>query len=256
MALRKFIIERDIPAVGSLERDELRGAAAKSNEVLRQLGPDIQWLESFVAADKTFCVYLAKDEISHQEARRDQRLSRDQNHRSPQDDRSHDRASGLISALASGCRHGPGSSGPPDFLPCARGGPPPFTRYPLLTLRGFGSSLSGVSLIRQRGAPGPRGSIGGVDREQAAAAHVPTGVVLHPSAPAVPRAEAKRIGGGVTGQSASEFRLPASPGACRWPCSAVPYRRRCGEVPLVPCRRRGAGLPTPSAQQHSPHRRD
>jgi hypothetical protein len=62
MALRKFMIERDIPQVGSLEREQLRGAAAKSNEVLRQLGPDIQWLESFVAGDKTFCVYLAKDE--------------------------------------------------------------------------------------------------------------------------------------------------------------------------------------------------
>ncbi|MGE0415224.1 MAG: DUF4242 domain-containing protein [Acetobacteraceae bacterium] len=62
MALRKFIIERDIPAVGSLERDQLRAAAAKSNEVLNQLGSDIQWVESFVAADKTFCVYLAKDE--------------------------------------------------------------------------------------------------------------------------------------------------------------------------------------------------
>jgi hypothetical protein len=52
MALRKFIIERD----------QLRGAAAKSNEVLRELGPNIQWQESYVAADKTFCVYLAKDE--------------------------------------------------------------------------------------------------------------------------------------------------------------------------------------------------
>lgn len=62
MALRKFIIERDIPKVGSLEREQLKGAAAKSNEVLRQLGPDIQWQESYVAADKTFCVYLAKDE--------------------------------------------------------------------------------------------------------------------------------------------------------------------------------------------------
>src|SRR5205823_8266168 len=62
MALRKFIIERDIPAVGSLEREQLRGAAAKSNEVLRQLGPDIQWVDSYVAADKTFCVYLAQDE--------------------------------------------------------------------------------------------------------------------------------------------------------------------------------------------------
>lgn len=62
MALRKFIIERDIPGAGSLEREQLRGAAAKSNAALAQLAPDIQWVESFVAADKTFCVYLAKDE--------------------------------------------------------------------------------------------------------------------------------------------------------------------------------------------------
>ena len=62
MALAKFIIERDIPEVGSFEREQLAGAAAKSNEVLAQLAPDIQWQESFVAADKTFCVYLAKDE--------------------------------------------------------------------------------------------------------------------------------------------------------------------------------------------------
>ena len=62
MALRKFIIERDIPSVGSLEREQLRGAAAKSNKALAELAPDIQWQESFVAADKTFCVYLAKDE--------------------------------------------------------------------------------------------------------------------------------------------------------------------------------------------------
>ena len=60
--LRKFIIERDIPNVGTLERDQLREAAAKSNSVLRQLSPDIQWLESYVAENKTFCVYLAKDE--------------------------------------------------------------------------------------------------------------------------------------------------------------------------------------------------
>ena len=62
MALRKFIIERDIPGAGSLEREQLRGAAAKSNGVLRDLGPDIQWVESYVADNKTFCVYLAKDE--------------------------------------------------------------------------------------------------------------------------------------------------------------------------------------------------
>src|SRR5438876_9571964 len=62
MTLRKFIIERDIPKVGTFEREQLRGAAAKSNEVLTQLGPDIQWIESYVAENKTFCVYLAKDE--------------------------------------------------------------------------------------------------------------------------------------------------------------------------------------------------
>jgi hypothetical protein len=62
MALRKFIIERDIPKVGSFEREQLRGAAAKSNEALAQLAPDIQWVESYVADNKTFCVYLAKDE--------------------------------------------------------------------------------------------------------------------------------------------------------------------------------------------------
>ena len=62
MALRKFIIEREIPGVGTFAREQLRGAAAKSNEVLRQLGPDIQWVESYVAEGKTFCVYLAKDE--------------------------------------------------------------------------------------------------------------------------------------------------------------------------------------------------
>ena len=62
MALRKFIIEREIPKVGTFAREQLRGAAAKSNEVLRQLGSDIQWIESFVADNKTFCVYLASDE--------------------------------------------------------------------------------------------------------------------------------------------------------------------------------------------------
>jgi hypothetical protein len=62
MALQKFVIERDIPKVGAFEREQLRQAAAKSNDVLRQLGPDIQWVESYVADNKTFCVYLAKDE--------------------------------------------------------------------------------------------------------------------------------------------------------------------------------------------------
>jgi hypothetical protein len=60
--MHKFIIERDIPDVGTLERAQLKEAAARSNEALAQLAPDIQWVESYVADDKTFCVYLAKDE--------------------------------------------------------------------------------------------------------------------------------------------------------------------------------------------------
>jgi len=60
--MKRFVIERDIPQVGSLEREQLREAAKTSNNALRELGPDIQWIESFVAGDKTFCIYLAKDE--------------------------------------------------------------------------------------------------------------------------------------------------------------------------------------------------
>jgi hypothetical protein len=67
--MKKYIIEREIPNVGSLDPEQLREAAAKSNQALRDLGPDIQWQESFVVADKTFCVYLAKDEsIIHRHA--------------------------------------------------------------------------------------------------------------------------------------------------------------------------------------------
>src|SRR5437764_13743346 len=61
-AMNKYIIEREIPAVGTFERQQLREAAAKSNSVLAQLGPDIQWVESYVADNKTFCVYLAESE--------------------------------------------------------------------------------------------------------------------------------------------------------------------------------------------------
>lgn len=60
--MRKFLIEREIPEAGVLKRDELRAAAEKSNAALAQLAPDIQWVNSYVAADRTFCIYLAKDE--------------------------------------------------------------------------------------------------------------------------------------------------------------------------------------------------
>ncbi|HTV45166.1 MAG TPA: DUF4242 domain-containing protein [Stellaceae bacterium] len=69
--MRKFIIERELPAIGSAERQALREAAQKSNAVLKELGPDIQWVESYVAGDKTFCVYLAQnEEIIHEHSRK------------------------------------------------------------------------------------------------------------------------------------------------------------------------------------------
>jgi hypothetical protein len=60
--MNRYIIEREIPAVGTFERQQLREAAAKSNSVLAQLGPNIQWVESYVADNKTFCVYFAENE--------------------------------------------------------------------------------------------------------------------------------------------------------------------------------------------------
>jgi Nickel responsive protein SCO4226-like len=60
--MKKYMIEREIPKIGSLEREQLQQGAAKSNQVLRQLGSDIQWLESYVTANKMYCMYLAKDE--------------------------------------------------------------------------------------------------------------------------------------------------------------------------------------------------
>ncbi len=60
--MKKYLIEREIPKVGSLQQAQLQAAAAKSNQVLQQLGSEIQWQESFISADKMFCVYLAKDQ--------------------------------------------------------------------------------------------------------------------------------------------------------------------------------------------------
>ena len=59
--MKRFMIERDIPGIGSMSVVELCGAARASNQAIEQIGRDIQWLHSYVAGDKTFCVYLAKD---------------------------------------------------------------------------------------------------------------------------------------------------------------------------------------------------
>ena len=60
--MKRYVIERDISGVGALDRVKLKGVATKSNGVLARLGGKVQWVESFVAADKTFCVYLAESE--------------------------------------------------------------------------------------------------------------------------------------------------------------------------------------------------
>ncbi|MGA3327579.1 MAG: DUF4242 domain-containing protein [Terriglobia bacterium] len=58
----KYVIEREIPGAGKLTPEELKAIAQKSCGVLRQLGPQIQWVESFVTDDKIYCVYLAPNE--------------------------------------------------------------------------------------------------------------------------------------------------------------------------------------------------
>lgn len=58
----KFIIERNIPHAGNLSAEELKGISKKSREVLCILGSDIQWIHSYVAGDKIYCIYLAPSE--------------------------------------------------------------------------------------------------------------------------------------------------------------------------------------------------
>ena len=60
--MKRFVIERAVPGIGGLNRDEMKGAAQTSNGALGQLAPRVQWQHSYVAADKTFCIYLAEDE--------------------------------------------------------------------------------------------------------------------------------------------------------------------------------------------------
>ncbi len=58
----KYVIERELPGVGKLSAEELRGISQKSCEVLQEMGPQIQWQESFVTDDKVYCVYIAPNE--------------------------------------------------------------------------------------------------------------------------------------------------------------------------------------------------
>lgn len=68
--MKRYVIERDLPGVGGLSPEQLKGAAATSNEALAKLNGKAQWLQSFVVEDKTFCIYLAEDEAAvHEHAR-------------------------------------------------------------------------------------------------------------------------------------------------------------------------------------------
>ena len=58
----KFLIEREIPGAGSLSQQELQGISQTSCGVLQKMGPQIQWLQSYVTGDKIYCVYIAPNE--------------------------------------------------------------------------------------------------------------------------------------------------------------------------------------------------
>lgn len=65
--MKQYVIERNIPGVGGLDRAQLRDASATSNAALAKLAGKAQWLHSYVVADKTFCIYIADSEASVQE---------------------------------------------------------------------------------------------------------------------------------------------------------------------------------------------
>ncbi len=67
----RFVIEREIPGAGTLSAEELQGISAKSCTVLNELGPQIQWVHSYVTGDKVYCVYIApNEEMVREHARR------------------------------------------------------------------------------------------------------------------------------------------------------------------------------------------
>jgi hypothetical protein len=65
--MSQFVIEREIPGASNLTEAELREVSKKSVAVLKEMGPEIKWLHSYVTGDKVYCVYLAPDEESIRE---------------------------------------------------------------------------------------------------------------------------------------------------------------------------------------------
>lgn len=66
-AMPKYVIERDIPGAGKLSEQELQAISQKSCSVLNKMGPQIQWLQSYVTGDKIYCVYIAENEAQVRE---------------------------------------------------------------------------------------------------------------------------------------------------------------------------------------------
>jgi hypothetical protein len=68
--MKRYVIERDLPGVGSMSAGQLKDAAATSNRALEELSGKVQWVQSFIADNKTFCVYLAENEaLVHEHAK-------------------------------------------------------------------------------------------------------------------------------------------------------------------------------------------
>ena len=63
----QYVIEREIPGAGALSQEQIRDLSMRSIEVLKKMGPQIQWLHSYVTEDKVYCVYIAPDEDSIRE---------------------------------------------------------------------------------------------------------------------------------------------------------------------------------------------
>ncbi len=122
----KFVIEREIPGAGKLSREELQAISQQSCAVLNELGPSIQWIQSFVGGDKIYCIYNAPSEELIRLHASKVRISCQCDHQDLARDRSHHGRSGMT-----------GSSGKPADSQCScfrrfR----PLTRFPdLFTLK-------------------------------------------------------------------------------------------------------------------------
>ena len=88
--MKRYVIERDLPGVGSMNREQLKGAATTSNGALAKLSGKAQWEHSYVVDDKTFCIYLADSEACGAGACQAERFPGEQGHGSAQRHRSDD----------------------------------------------------------------------------------------------------------------------------------------------------------------------